>query len=738
MIQRKFTLLGLAALLAVGTVSAQNTQDTVVFPRNSVWKYLDNGSDQGTAWTGVSFNDASWSSGPAELGYGDGNEATVVSFGSSSSNKYPCTYFRTTFNLTTLPAIGQSVVVRLQRDDGAVVYINGTEAFRDNMPSGTINYLTWATATVDGGNESTYFDFPINGSLLQLGNNTIAVQIHQDRATSSDISFNFELVYRSYKPPVNCDSLIDTLHISHFKSVVPSVQPDSIRIPYTHTFQMIVQSGDPYTDTAHGVTKGLFDFTGYVPIEGSSENGYLSINHELGSFPAAGVSMLSINFDTVAHIWNVTNNVPVDFTPVMGTGRNCSGTVTPWNTIITTEETLPSRDDNSDGYQDIGWLVEIDPVTATVMSYNGVQKKLWRMGRMSHENVVVSPIDRKTAYLTNDENPGYVFKYVANTPEDMSEGLLYVLKLDGPLDATTTGKWIGIPNFTPADCNNARSYANSVGATNFNQLEDIEISPLNGMCYFTSKASSRVYRFMDDGLTVSGVEVFVGNSASKYVIDSDTGLVEEQWRGGVDNLTFDDLGNLYVLQDGDRNHIWMVPPCHSQTNPAVKLFCVTPAGCEPTGMTFSPDYRFMFVSMQHPSSSNTTEMIDATGTPVKFNKESAIVIARKEFLGPDALVNEPPIDDTTIQINEPKVNEILNVYPNPTTGKVNINISSNTNTVAVLRVYNVLGANVRVLSKRLHAGENIIEVDMNNLPSGIYTASLIIDGKITSAKIVKK
>src|SRR5690606_7393626 len=62
-----------------------------------------------------------------------------------------------------------------------------------------------------------------------------------------------------------------------------------------------------------------------------------------------------------------------------------------------------------------------------------------------------------------------------------------------------------------------------------------------------------------------------------------------------------------------------------------------PAGSEPTGMTFSPDNKFMFVSIQHPSGSNTTEMIDASGTPIIFNKETAIVIARKEFLGVDAL-----------------------------------------------------------------------------------------------------
>lgn len=732
---KKATYLGLACCFMV-SVAATAQQATVVLPRNSVWKYLDNGSDPGTQWKETPFNDASWASGPAELGYGDGGEATVVSYGPDGSHKFPATYFRLTLNLSTLPASNEELILLLKRDDGAVVYINGNEVLRENMPSGTIDYLTWAAGTVDGSDESTFFEYVIDPSVLQTGNNLVAVEIHQDRPSSSDISFDLELQYREIPPlvpPVVCDDDLDSIHISRFVSVMPGTQPDSIRIPETHTFQLLVQSGDPYSDTTQGLTKGLFDFTGYVPIDSSSENGYLSINHELGSFPAAGVSMLSLNFDTVTHVWNVTNNVPVDFGPVNGTGRNCSGTVTPWNTIVTSEETLPTVDANNDGYQDIGWHVEIDPATASIREFGGTPQKLWRMGRMSHENLVVAA-DRKTAYYGNDENPGFIFKYVADQAEDLSNGSLYVLKLDGPLDNTTTGSWIGIPNSTPADCNNTRAYAEAVGGTNFRQVEDVEISPLDGKIYFTSKSSSRVYRFRDEGNTVSAAEVFVGNSDFVYVIETASGLVEEQWRGGVDNLTFDNEGNLYVLQDGGRNHIWMVPPCHTQTAPAVKLFCVTPAGCEPTGMTFSPDSRFMFVSLQHPAASNATEMIDATGTPVKFDRESALVIARKEVLGPDAL---SPVDTSTT-IDAPEHSELLKVYPNPTDGQVYMLLSCKKPVTAVVRIYTALGASVRLISRALQPGHNTIPVDMNNLPAGVYTAHILVGGQTLSAKIVKQ
>lgn len=735
---RKFYSISALAMLATLGSKAQQTVENVVFPKQSVWKYLDNGTDQSNAWFGLSYNDSAWASGVAELGYGDGDEATVVNWVNINGGKNPCTYFRTKFNLTSLPTANQRVALKLKRDDGAIVYINGIEAVRDNMPAGPVTHETYASATVDGTNETTFFTHIIDPALLVQGENLIAVQIHQDRANSSDISFDLELVYVEYRAPLVCDANLDSLHISRFQSVIPSVQPDSIRIPNTHTFQMIVQEGDPYTDTLQGVTKGLFDFTGFVPKNGSSTEGWLSINHELGSWPAAGVSMLTMHFDTATNVWNMTNNVPVDFSAVEGTGRNCSGTVTPWGTIITSEETLPTRDNNNDGYQDIGWMIEIDPETASIVDHNndGVQEKLWGMGRMSHENCVVNPWDKKTVYLGNDENPGYIFRFIAEEAENMSKGQLYVLKLDGPLDAATTGQWIGIPNTTPDDCNNARTFAASVGATNFNQIEDVEISPLDSMIYFTSKASSRVYRFKDEGNRVSRMEVFVGNSASVYNIDTEEGIIPEQWRGGVDNLTFDSKGNLYVIQDGGRNHIWMVPPCHTQANPAVKLFMVTPAGSEPTGMTMSPDDKFMFVSIQHPSSSNATEQIDATGRAVKFNRESAIVIARKEFLGPNAIKPENPDEPTSV--NKIDISDRLKVYPNPTTGLAYIDIQATTSENAFIYVTNMMGMQVRLISKKLEYGSNKIEIDMKNLPTGVYTINLLSKNVVGTAKIVKE
>jgi hypothetical protein len=165
---------------------------TTFIAAGSQWRYLDNGSNQGTAWRAVTFNDASWKLGTAQLGYGDGDEATVVSYGNKVNNKYVTTYFRRSFSVSD-PSQVAGLLVSLVRDDGAVVYLNGNEVFRSNMPAGSIGHKTLASTTVDGVNESAWFSTSLSASLLRQGTNVIAVEIHQSATNSSDISFDLKL-----------------------------------------------------------------------------------------------------------------------------------------------------------------------------------------------------------------------------------------------------------------------------------------------------------------------------------------------------------------------------------------------------------------------------------------------------------------------------------------------------------------------------------------------------------------
>ncbi|MBK8312344.1 MAG: hypothetical protein IPL04_16995 [Chitinophagaceae bacterium] len=133
------------------------------------WRYKDDGSNQGTAWQAAAFNDGTWKLGVSKFGYGD--PATTVVYSGCPPSNYPAaensapgcgtkfitTYFRKTFNITGL-ANYSSFTFNVIKDDGYVIYINGNEAARSNMPGGTITYTTGASIGLGkpGRNNSCY------------------------------------------------------------------------------------------------------------------------------------------------------------------------------------------------------------------------------------------------------------------------------------------------------------------------------------------------------------------------------------------------------------------------------------------------------------------------------------------------------------------------------------------------------------------------------------------------------
>lgn len=165
------------------------SQTTNLIPYGSSWKYKDDGSDLGTSWQSIVYSDVLWSSGNGQFGYGDGDESTIVSYGPSSSNKYVTTYFRKNINITSSYT---DFDLNVKRDDGVVVYINGVEVFRNNMPTGIITFTT-LSATVASDDGGTAQSITLPASAFVLGNNLIAVEIHQAGVSSSDLTFDLEL-----------------------------------------------------------------------------------------------------------------------------------------------------------------------------------------------------------------------------------------------------------------------------------------------------------------------------------------------------------------------------------------------------------------------------------------------------------------------------------------------------------------------------------------------------------------
>ena len=609
---------------------------TIAYPiaRKASWSYLDKGVIPAANWTSLAYNDTTWAYGNAPLGYGFTSLGTTVSFGADPNAKPITTYFRKRITIADAAALPAQLELQVRHDDGVVVYVNGTEVMRVNMPAGAVTNTTLASANLEGNRELVYVTFDIPKTAFVTGENVISAEVHQVAANNDDLVFDLSLVNpvgTNNPTALGCIDPNDK-HIACFTSLMPREQNEVMEIPSaTHAFQYVQLAGTPYT-LGGGNTPTNFDFTGYVPGNGNnSRQGHLSINHELS---VGGVSILDLSYSNATGLWKVDTSGKVDFTPVVGTQQNCSGTVTPWGTVITCEEDAPTFGDvNTDGYLDFGWNVEIDPLTRKVRNYGNGPAKLWATGRMEHENVVIAP-DRKTLYQGEDNPTGNVYKFVADVAENLSAGKLYVLKLDQPLlngePTGTTGTWVLVPNSTPQECNNAAIFA-GINGTNFNGVEDVEINPLTGDIYFAVKGLSRTYSFKDDGTTLSGFKTFVGGKAYRVTVDNE--VITENWGSGNDNLTFDERGNLWVLQDGGNNYVWVVRPDHTQANPKVEIFMQTPIGSEPTGMTFTPDHRYMFISIQEPSNGNNESVSDVTGNAQFFNKSMAIVISRTDFLG---------------------------------------------------------------------------------------------------------
>ncbi|HUR66052.1 MAG TPA: alkaline phosphatase PhoX [Chitinophagaceae bacterium] len=427
--------------------------------------------------------------------------------------------------------------------------------------------------------------------------------------------------------------------IGTFTTVTPTAQTQNLVLPSTHTFQRIIKSGDVIPGSGGLTLADNLDFTGYVPISGSSKNGRLSISSESTTAEAA---ILDISYSNSNHLWSIGSGGKVNFNPTdIGTVRRfCSGTVTPNGTVIVSEEDASAGNVNSDSYTDIGWLIEFNPATRTVINQTGdnaVADKLWALGRATRENAVVRS-DNAVLYTGADHTTnGYLYKFVPTVPGVFSSGSLYVLRTTAGLG---NGTWKLVPNTTSAQREAlVTNAAAAPAAWNFNGIEDVEIGP-DGKIYFTAKAEGKVYRFTDNhtvgtATDITGLEVFVGNSSAgfTYDVDGPGGAAPEAWNTGNDNLAFDGDGNLWVLQDGNRGHIWVVGPTHTQASPQVRIFATTPAGSEPTGITFTPDYNFLFLSFQHPNA-NVTSQLDATNTSVVFNTHTTVVIGRKSVLGP--------------------------------------------------------------------------------------------------------
>ena len=155
------------------------------------WRFHDNGVDPGEGWNTADYDDSAWSEGLAPLGYGD-PVTTSVSYGPDSASKYVTTWFRRTLEVAD-PAAWQSLSLAVRQDDGAVVYLNGREIYRYNLPDGDLTSITLASTPADGDEETAFETVSIGTEALVAGTNVLAAEVHQASLGSSDLVFDLSL-----------------------------------------------------------------------------------------------------------------------------------------------------------------------------------------------------------------------------------------------------------------------------------------------------------------------------------------------------------------------------------------------------------------------------------------------------------------------------------------------------------------------------------------------------------------
>lgn len=442
-------------------------------------------------------------------------------------------------------------------------------------------------------------------------------------------------------------------NFSYFSPVSANDTTQTLIIPEGFKYDILFREKLDMVTRADGKTfpsKGKQDFTAYLPIEGSSEHGYLYVNHEThnlndGLGDGGGGSVFEVKKENGT--WKVVGNFKhIDFEPVGGTMRNCGGTKTPHGTILTAEEHQPPSNKSLEGeyrdtsdyngmkrHENFGWMVEVDPTTAKVVA------KQYALGRYDHEDAFCTP-DGKTLYMTDDSAPAVLFKFEAETPHDYSKGQLYAFK-----EATDneTGEWVKLP-MERDSLIQARLMAIKRGATLFVRHEWIEM--VDGKLYITEtgrdefnwdepiayggKPASYFESHRKEGNVFNDpfgrvVEIDLATMKAKPYVEggpSSDGSKHFSSPDGLCQITLD--GKTYLVISEDLTGIsqgrvskkaeakdekynevyWIEAGLENASVDNLQRFAVGPRGCETTGGEFTPDGKTFFLSIQSPDKNN--------------------------------------------------------------------------------------------------------------------------------------
>jgi hypothetical protein len=229
------------------TDSSVPRQPVVFIKPGDNWRFSDAGTNQGTVWRQRLFNDSTWANGAAQLGYGQGDEATVVSFGFDDFEKNTTTYFRKQFTRAATPVI-TNLALRVCFTDGVAAYLNGTEVLRRNLATNApFDKRAFAS---NSERQNYWLSIPVNPVLLVTGTNTVAVELHRLEDWQPDLSFDLQLSEGIVEVP------------AHFTSV-PQLAGGTFRINVAGPAGSLAQV-ESSTDLQHWSLAGQVLLTGGV------------------------------------------------------------------------------------------------------------------------------------------------------------------------------------------------------------------------------------------------------------------------------------------------------------------------------------------------------------------------------------------------------------------------------------------------------------------------------------------
>lgn len=311
-----------------------------------------------------------------------------------------------------------------------------------------------------------------------------------------------------------------------------------------------------------------------------------------------------------------------------GTMANCAGGKTPWGTFLTCEENYDmfwgEVERNGNKLEDswmkwnkiyplppehYGWVVEIEPLT-------GKAKKLVSLGRCAHECAAVTRAKNKkiVAYTGDDSNDEHLYKFISDSENSLERGKLYVANLE-------KGQWLSLDiNDQPILKKNfknqteiqifARDAAKMVGATPLARPEDIEFDPLTGNVLIALTNNKPKKNFYGSILKI----VEDNNDPASLTFKHETFLTggPEHGFSCPDNMAFDPKGNLWFTTDigGNdvnngaykgfgNNGLFVFLRSGNHAGQVIRV-ANAPTDAELTGPCFSPDYKTLFLSVQHP------------------------------------------------------------------------------------------------------------------------------------------